>query len=145
MIPRSEDIEKRVAELDPQIEFLAVEPAGGGALRIFVDHPDGVNLEICQKVTSGLSELLNDYSLEVSSPGPQRPLTKPEHFSRFEGRRAKIETIEPIEDRRKFTGTILETTGQEVALGVDNSVVRIPYQSVERSHLVPDIAEGATK
>jgi len=145
MIPRSEDIEKRLAELDPQIEFLAVEAAGGDALRIYVDHPDGVDLEICRKVTSGLSELLIDHSLEVSSPGPQRPLTKPEHFSRFEGRRAKVETTEPIEDRRKFTGTILEAAEREITLGVDNSVVRIPYQSVERSHLVPDIAEGATK
>ena len=145
LIPRSEDIEKRLAELDQQIEFLALEPAGGGALRIFIDHPDGVNLEICQKVTSGLGDLLVDYSLEVSSPGPERPLTKPEHFSRFEGRRARVMTTEPIEDRRKFTGTILEAAEQEVALGVDNSVVRIPYQSVERSHLVPDIAGGASK
>ena len=145
MIPRTEDIEKRLAELDPQIELLALEPAGGDALRVFVDHPDGVNLEICQKVTSQLFDLLEDHTLEVSSPGPERPLTKPAHFARFEGRRAKVTTIEPIQDRRNFTGTILEGAEEELTLGVDNSVVRIPYTSVERSHLVPDIAEGATK
>lgn len=145
MIPRTEDIEKRLAELDPQIELLALEPAGGDALRIYVDHPDGVNLEICQNVTSELTDLLIDHSLEVTSPGPERPLTKPAHFARFEGRRAKVTTIEPIQDRRNFTGTILEGAEEELTLGVDNSVVRIPYTSVERSHLVPDIAEGATK
>ena len=145
MKPSSTDIEKRLSELDHQIEFLALEPAGGGALRIYIDHPEGVNLEICKKVTSGLEDLLMDHSLEVSSPGPERPLTKPEHFVRFEGRRAKVMTSEPIEERRKFTGTILEASEQEVKLGVDNSVVTIPYQSVERSHLVPEIAEGATQ
>ncbi|MBK5232739.1 MAG: ribosome maturation factor RimP [Thermoleophilia bacterium] len=138
------EIEERLREVDQQIEFLAVEPAGGDALRIYVDHPDGVSLEICRKVTSGLNELLIDHTLEVSSPGPERPLTKPEHFSRFEGRRAKVMTTEPIQDRRKFTGTILEATEQEVKLGYDNSVVNIPYRSVERSHLVPEI-EGAVK
>ncbi len=145
MIPSTEDIEKRLTDLDPQIEFLALEQAGGDALRIFVDHPEGVNLEICQKVTSELSDLLIDHSLEVSSPGPERPLTKPAHYSRFEGRRAKVTTNEPIEDRRNFTGTILEASEEDLTLGVDNSVVRIPYTSVERSHLVPDIAEGAAK
>lgn len=140
MKPSPDEIEERLTEVDQQIEFLAVEPAGGDALRIYIDHPGGVNLELCQKVTSGLNELLADHSLEVSSPGPERPLTKPEHFSRFEGRRAKVITTEPIADRRKFTGTILEASEQEIKLGFDNSVVLIPYQSVERSHLVPEIA-----
>ncbi len=138
------EIEDRLREVDENIEFLAVEPAGGDALRIYVDHPDGVNLDICRKVTSGLNELLSDHTLEVSSPGPERPLTKPEHFSRFEGRRAKVVTSEPIQDRRKFTGTILEASEQELKLGYDNSIVHIPYGSVERSHLVPEI-EGAAK
>jgi ribosome maturation factor RimP len=120
-----------------------VEPAGGDALRIYVDHPDGVNLEICQRVTSGLNELLIDHSLEVSSPGPERPLTKPEHFKRFEGRRAKVETEEAIEGRRKFTGTILEATGQELKLGYDNAVVNIPYGNIKRSHLAPETSKGA--
>jgi ribosome maturation factor RimP len=145
MIPSNEDIEKRLSDLDPQIELLALEQAGGDALRIYVDHPEGVNLEICQKVTSELSDLLIDHTLEVSSPGPERPLTKPAHYARFEGRRAKVTTIEPIEDRRSFTGTILEASEEDLTLGVDNSVLRIPYTSVERSHLVPDIAEGAAK
>ncbi|MDQ2701143.1 MAG: ribosome maturation factor RimP [Actinomycetota bacterium] len=140
MKPSSEEIQKRLTEVDPEIELLTVEPAGGDALRIYIDHPGGVTLGICQEATSGLNELLLDHTLEVSSPGPERPLTKPEHFSRFEGRRAKVITTEPIEDRRRFTGTILEASEQEILLGFDDSVVHIPYQSVERSHLVPEIA-----
>ncbi|MBK5110648.1 MAG: ribosome maturation factor RimP [Thermoleophilia bacterium] len=145
MKPDSTKIEERLTEIDPEIEFLALEQAGGDGLRLFIDHPDGVSLELCQRVTSGLGDLLVEHSLEVSSPGPERPLTRPEHFARFEGRRAKVRTVEPIEDRRNFTGTILEAAGQEVALGFDGREIRIPYRSVDRSHLVPDTAEGAAK
>ncbi len=139
------EIEERLKEVDESIEFLAVEAAGGDALRIYVDHPDGVSLEICRKVTSGLNELLLDHTLEVSSPGPERPLTKPEHFSRFEGRRAKVETEEPIQDRRKFTGTILEASELDLKLGYDNAVVNIPYGNIRRSHLAPETSKGANK
>ncbi len=137
------EIERRLREVDENIELLAVEPAGGDALRIYVDHPDGVNLEICRKVTTGLNELLIDHTLEVSSPGPERPLTKPEHFRRFEGRRAKVETEDAIEDRRKFTGTILEASDEDLKLGYDNAVVDIPYGNIKRSHLAPETSKGA--
>ena len=140
-----EEIENRIAEIDPEVEFLTVESGGGDVLRIYIDHPDGVNLGICQKVTSGLGELLEEHTLEVSSPGPQRPLTRPEHYSRFEGRRAKVRTAEPIEGRRNFTGTILEAGEREFTLGCDGELARISYESVERSHLVPVIPEGASK
>ncbi len=140
----AEEIESRIAEIDPEVEFLAVENAGGDALRIYIDYPGGVNLAICQKVTSGLGELLEEHTLEVSSPGPHRPLTKPEHYSRFEGRRAKVRTVEQIEGRRNFTGTILEAGEREFTLGCDGELARISYESVERSHLVPVIPEGAS-
>jgi len=80
----AEEIENRIAEIDPEEEFLAVENAGGDALRIYIDYPGGVSLETCQKVTGGLAELLEKHTLEVSSPGPRRPLTKPAHFARFD-------------------------------------------------------------
>ncbi len=140
----AEQIENRIAEIDPEVEFLTVESAGGDVLRIYIDYPGGVNLELCQKVTSGLGELLEQHTLEVSSPGPYRPLTKPRHFARFEGRRAKVRTAEPIEGRRNFTGTILEAGEQEFTLGCDGEIARISYASVERSHLVPVIPEGAS-
>jgi ribosome maturation factor RimP len=140
-----EEIENRIADIDPEVELLAVENAGGDALRIYIDHPGGVNLAICQKVTSGLGELLEEHTLEVSSPGPNRPLTKPSHYSRFEGRRAKVRTTEAIDGQRNFTGTILEAGEQDFTLGCDGELVRISYPRVERAHLVPVIPEGASK
>jgi ribosome maturation factor RimP len=140
-----EEIEKRIAEIDSEVELLAVESGGGDVLRIFIDFPGGVNLGVCQRVTAGLSDLLESHTLEVSSPGPHRPLTKPAHYRRFEGRRAKVRTSRPIDERRNFTGTILEATEADFALGCDGLVVRIPYGSVERSHLVPVTPQGASK
>ena len=72
-----DDIQQRLSELDPEIELLAVEQPGGEALRLFVDHPDGVDLALCERVTKHLSHLLADYSLEVSSPGPKHRRTSP--------------------------------------------------------------------
>ena len=77
------------------MEVLACEDAGRERLRLFIDHPDGVDLALCERVTQHLRDLLADYALEVSSPGPERPLTKPDHFRRFLGRRARVRTREP--------------------------------------------------
>ncbi len=143
--PSHEEIENRIADIDSEVEFLTAESGGGDVLRIVIDYPGGVNLGICQKVTSGLADLLEQHTLEVSSPGPQRPLTKPAHYVRFEGRRAKVRTAEKIDGQRNFTGTILEANETDFTLGCDEEVIRIPYGSVDRSHLVPVIPEGASK
>ncbi len=83
------EIEERLAELEPDVEVLLAEVVGGGTLRIFIDHPEGVTLALCERVTAALAPLRERYTLEVSSPGIERPLTKPEHFRRFVGRRAR--------------------------------------------------------
>lgn len=145
MKPSPQEIEHRLSEIDREIEFLALESAGGDGLRLVIDHPEGVTLDLCQRVTSGLQDLLLDHSLEVSSPGPERPLTKPAHFQRFEGRRAKVTTGEPLDGRRNFTGIIAEAGEEDVRLEADDQSFDIPYASVERSHLVPEIPQGATK
>ncbi|HEY7256296.1 MAG TPA: hypothetical protein VH476_06380 [Solirubrobacterales bacterium] len=74
------DIQQQLHELDSQIELVALERPGSEALRLFVDHPDGVDLALCETVTRHLNHLLVDYSLEVSSPGPKygRPSPEPE-------------------------------------------------------------------
>jgi len=140
-----QEIEKRLTEIDPEIEFLALESAGGDTLRLVIDRPGGVTLDICQQVTKGLTDVLVDHSLEVSSPGPERPLTKPSHFERFNGRRAKVTTREPIGERRKFTGQIREAGAEKLVLEVDGQNFEIPFASIERSHLVPEIPQGAAK
>ena len=88
--PLQTDIEQRLASAEPEVEVLACEQVGKERLRLFIDHPDGVDLALCERVTQHLRDLLVDYGLEVSSPGPQRPLTKPDHFRRFIGRRARV-------------------------------------------------------
>src|SRR6201993_4658976 len=92
MTPLQTEIEKRLAQTEPEIEVLLAEVVGGRSLRVFIDHPDGVTLEMCERVTRELNDLRERYSLEVSSPGSERPLTKPAHFRRFVGRRARVRT-----------------------------------------------------
>jgi ribosome maturation factor RimP len=82
------DIEERLAVAEPDVEVLLAEVVGGSTLRLFIDHPSGVSLELCERVTNHLAPLRATYALEVSSPGPERPLTRPEHFRSFLGRRA---------------------------------------------------------
>ena len=139
-------ITSRLAELDPAIELIAVENSGPESLRIYIDHPGGVDLGLCERVTAQLSELLLSYSLEVSSPGSDRPLSRPEHYRRYLGRRVRVRTREVLDGRRNFTGTI-EAADEEavrVALSDGGAHVTIPHERIYRSSLVPDIAEGVS-
>src|SRR5471032_1111166 len=95
MTPLQTEIERRLADTEPDIELLLAEVLGGRCLRVFIDHPDGVTLEMCERVTLLLNDLRERYSLEVSSPGSERPLTKPAHFRRFVGRRARVRARHP--------------------------------------------------
>ena len=81
------EIEQRLATEQPQVEVLLAEVVGGSTLRIYIDHPKGVTLALCEQITTALADLHERYALEVSSPGVERPLTKPDHFRRFVGRR----------------------------------------------------------
>jgi ribosome maturation factor RimP len=99
-------IEQRLSDLDPTIELIALDQPAAETLRLYIDHPGGVDLALCERVTDHLRDLLETWSLEVSSPGADRPLTKPEHFRRFMGRRVRVRTREAIEGQRSFTGTL---------------------------------------
>jgi ribosome maturation factor RimP len=142
-----ETISSRLAELDPAIDLIEVSSSGPESLRIFIDHPDGVDLALCERVTEQLGDLLLNYSLEVSSPGSDRPLSKPEHFRRYLGRRVRVRTREALEGRRNFTGTIAAADEEvvEVALSDSGARVTIPHERIHRSNLVPDIAEGVSQ
>jgi ribosome maturation factor RimP len=135
-------IERRVSELDPAIELIAVEQPAAEALRIYVDHPDGVDLALCEQVTAQLRDLLTRYRLEVSSPGEDRPLTKPEHFRRFLGSRVRVRTVEAIDGQRNFTGRLEAADDVSVSLDADAGQVRIPLEGIRRSNLVPELSGG---
>jgi ribosome maturation factor RimP len=130
------DIETRLAATFPDVEVLACERIAAERLRLFIDHPGGVSLELCERVTRELRDLLVDYSLEVSSPGPERPLTKPDHFRRFLGRRARVRTREEREGHKSFTGELVGATDEEVTVAADDGVVSIPYAEISRSNLL---------
>jgi ribosome maturation factor RimP len=132
------DIETRLAASEPDVEVLLAEVLGGHTLRLFIDHPDGVTLGLCERVTHALPELRERYSLEVSSPGTERPLTKPQHFRRFLGRHARVRTRDAVDGHRSFTGELVGASDDEVTIAVDSGVVAIPYSEIQRSHLIEE-------
>ena len=132
------DVEARLERLEPGVELLACEQVASARLRLTIDHPDGVDLALCERVTHQLRDLLVEFGLEVSSPGPQRPLTKPDHYRRFLGRRAKVRTREPLDGHRSFTGELVGATEEAVTVAADEGVVAIPYSEINRSNLVEE-------
>jgi len=132
------DIEARLSEAEPEVEVLLAEVVGGGLVRLFIDHPDGVSLGLCERVTGHLDSVRKDYALEVSSPGIERPLTKPEHFRRYIGRRARVRTRGEHDGRRSFSGELLGATDDEVTVAADTGVVSIAYADIHRSNLLGD-------
>jgi ribosome maturation factor RimP len=132
------EIETRLASAEPDVEVLAAERVAAERLRIVIDRPGGVDIALCERVTGHLRDLLNEFGLEVSSPGPRRPLTKPDHFRRYLGRRARVRTREPRDGHKNFTGELVGASDDEVTVAADNGVVSIPYAEINRSNLLED-------
>jgi len=130
------EIEDQLAAAEPDVEVLLAEVVGD-TVRLYIDHPDGVSLALCERVTHQLPQIRERYALEVSSPGTDRPLTKPAHYHRFLGRRARVRTREAQDGHRSFTGELVGATDEEVTIALDDSVVAIPYSAIARSNLVP--------
>ena len=128
-------IETRLKGQEPAIEVLLAERVSAGKVRLVIDHPSGVDLELCERVTNHLRPL-TEFGLEVSSPGPERPLTKPDHFRRFVGRRVRVRTTEPIDGRRGFAGELVAASAREVTMAVEGGLISFPYATIGRSNLV---------
>ena len=141
MEPTEDQIAATIAELDPRVELIAVETPARESLRLYIDHPDGVGLDLCERVTLQVRDLLADYALEVSSPGLDRPLTKPEHFRRFIGHEVRIRTAEPIDGRKNFTGRLIAADAEAVSIESEGGDAEIPFDLVSRSNLVPELSE----
>jgi ribosome maturation factor RimP len=132
------DIEARLAEAAPDVEVLLAEVVGGDTVRLFIDHPDGVTLDMCERVTRLLPEVRETHALEVSSPGRTRPLTKPDHFRRFLGRRARVRTRGAHDGNTSFTGELVGANEAEVTIAADFGLIAIPYADIRRSNLVEE-------
>jgi len=143
------EIEARLAGLEPDVELLLAEIVAGSTLRVYVDHPEGVTLAVCERVSAHLADYRERYTLEVSSPGSDRPLTKPAHYSRFLGRRARVRLRgdaarpqaggdrPPAPSTKSLVGELVGASEREVTIAAGDGVVTIPYEQIARTNLVP--------
>lgn len=138
--------------LEPSIERLGYElidleaRLGGksGVVRVFIDRPEGISLEDCEKVSRAVSALLDvedplpgQYNLEVSSPGLDRKLTKVKHFQRFKGETVKVEMRFPIEGRKRFRGTLVSSNDENIVVEVDGESHTLPLATIDIARLAP--------
>ena len=155
------ELEKAVLEvLHPIVEENSCElvdikylrESGGRVLRIYLDKEGGVTVDDCANVSRELGVVLDaydiiphSYTLEVSSPGLRRPLNRQSDYERFKGRKVKIKTTDPVEDRRVFSGTLLGMKGEMILVQVEGRSYSVPFGSVSRANLEIDFGKGARK
>ncbi|HSH43451.1 MAG TPA: ribosome maturation factor RimP [Arenicellales bacterium] len=134
-------------------EVLAVETTGGpgqAVLRVYIDGPDGVTVDDCARASHQFSAILDvedpipgHYTLEVSSPGLDRPLTRARHFQAVVGQEIRVRTDTALEGRKRFRGTLRGADSETLEMVVDGVTYRIPLSRVEKARLVPDYEEIA--
>lgn len=129
------------------IEIVEVDMVGGGkhrVLRIFIDKPGGVSLADCEVISHKVGDILdaedvipgNSYTLEVSSPGVERKLSKPRDFERFVGQKVKVTLRSPVENQRRWDGTLAAFADQLVTLETaPGKSIRFPIEQIERANL----------
>jgi ribosome maturation factor RimP len=135
-----DEIAPAVEQRLPGVEVLAVELLSKSRFRVFIDHPQGVDHALCERVTNVLRPYLENYGIEVSSPGPERPLRKPEHFASALGRRVSVRTAEELDGRRNFRGEVLAAEADAVTLAASGGEqLRIPYDAIVRANLMDTV------
>jgi ribosome maturation factor RimP len=130
------EIESRLGACEPEVELLLAE-VSGSTLRLFIDYPDGVTLAMCERVSSQLADYRERFTLEVSSPGQDRPLTKPQHYTRYLGRQARVRLRDAREGHKSLTGELVGASERDVTIAAGDGLVTIPYEQIARSNLVP--------
>lgn len=146
--------------IEPAIEALGYElvllefSAGlkTGTLRLYIDGPHGIALEDCESVSREIAALLDvedpiqkAYQLEVSSPGLDRPLVKPEHFQRFLGEKIRVQLLAPVAGRKRLVGALVSSGGGEITVDVDGQALTVALSDIDRARLVPDYARELSK
>jgi ribosome maturation factor RimP len=122
----------------PGVEVLAVELLSPSRFCVYVDHPEGVDHALCARVTRLLDAYRGDYTIDVSSPGLERPLRKPEHFVAAVGRRVSVRTDREVEGKSRFKGELLGAEDGAVTLSSSGKELRIPYESIVRANLIDE-------
>ncbi|MES1246061.1 MAG: hypothetical protein ABUS54_00110 [Actinomycetota bacterium] len=124
------DIAPRVEHDLPGVEVLAVELASPDRFVVYVDHPEGVDHTLCVRVTDALRDYLREYTVDVSSPGTERPLRTPTHFAQAIGRQVKLRTTEV----KKLKGTVVAADATHVTI----DETEIPYEQIVRANLIDE-------
>ncbi|HYX84070.1 MAG TPA: ribosome maturation factor RimP [Gaiellales bacterium] len=138
------EIETTLAARVPGVEVVLADQPAPGRVRVFIDRPGGVDLDLCERVSRELSPLRERYALEVSSPGLDRPLAKPAHYQSAVGRRIAVRTDTPIDGRRRFDGALEAADDDGILIDQDGHTVRIAYSAIRRGNVVYDPAGGAS-
>jgi ribosome maturation factor RimP len=131
------DVARLVEPALPGTEVLAVELTGKERFCVFVDHPAGVDHALCERVTNLLRSYLDDYSVEVSSPGLDRPLRTRAHFDRAVGRSVRVKT-----ETARLRGEVVSTTTAAVRIKHGDEAVDIPYDTIVRANLIDEGTVG---
>jgi len=122
----------------PGVEVLALELASPSRFCVFVDHPDGVDHDLCSRVTAVLDDYRRSYTIDVSSPGPERPVRKPEHFRASVGRRVQIRTSAAVAGKKRFTGEVVSAGDRSFSLAVGDESLDIPYDAIVRGNVIDE-------
>jgi ribosome maturation factor RimP len=131
-----QQIEDTLSARMPEVEVVLAERASPHLVRVYIDRPGGtVDLELCERVSKELVRFRADAALEVSSPGTDRPLVKPEHYRRFVGEHVAVETAEPIDGRRRYRGPLTGADDEAIEIEQDGRPVRLRYADIRRARL----------
>jgi ribosome maturation factor RimP len=132
-----EEIAPAVESRVPGVEVLAVELLSPSRFCVYIDHADGVDHALCERVTYVLDAYRTDYTIDVSSPGPERPLRKPEHFADAVGRTVSVRADAARKNR--YRGRLVAADDQAITLETgDTGEVRIPYNGIVRANLIDE-------
>jgi ribosome maturation factor RimP len=134
-----QELTERIEERFPGTEVLAVELLGPDRFCVYLDRAEGVDLALCERVTRELDDYRREYTVDVSSPGLERPLRKPAHFGKFLGRKVAVRTSGEIAGRKKFRGQLLAADDDVVSVGAEGGdAVLIPYDQIVRGNLIDE-------
>jgi ribosome maturation factor RimP len=136
-VERERTLQREVARLVegalPGVDVLALELTGKERFCVFVDHAEGVDHALCERVTNVLRSYLDDYSVEVSSPGPERPLRTRNHFERAVGRTVRVKT-----ESGRARGRVVQAGERAVKIAANGEPVDIPYEAIVRANLIDE-------
>jgi ribosome maturation factor RimP len=134
-----QELTGRVEEHVPGTQVLAVELLGPDRFCVYIDHASGVDHALCERVTRELDDYRRQYTIDVSSPGLERPLRKPAHFADVVGRKVRLKTAGEIGGRKKFRGEVIAADDQTVRVGAGGGdAIQIPYDQIVRGNLIDE-------